>query len=111
MNEGLIIVPQADNDGNSLDGVKRACVGNLIQAFGGCRVSSAEGAWADSDGTLYIEPVSEITTAYEANDYNDQRLRLIALESGIAGKQIAVYVRYASGKVEILQIKADAKAA
>lgn len=111
MNEGLIIVPQADNDGNSLELVKRDVMGRLINAFGGCRVTSAEGAWADSDGTLYVEPVSEITTAYEPNDYNDQRLRLIALESGIAGKQIAVYVRYASGKVEILQIEANAKAA
>jgi hypothetical protein len=111
MNEGLIIVPQADNDGKPLDGVKRDVMGRLINAFGGCRVASAEGAWADSDGTLYIEPVNEITTAYEPNDYNDQKLRLIALESGIAGRQIAVYVRYAGGKVEILQIKASVKAA
>jgi hypothetical protein len=104
MREGMIVVPQADNSGNSLESVLNETMRDCIQAFGGCTVVPATGAWVGDDGQLYKEPVYQVVAAYDPSVQADALLRRFAVKAGSAGKQLAVYVRYASGSVEIISL-------
>jgi len=103
MKEAMVICPQRDNDGHGLGHVKHYAVLSMCKAFGGCTVSSAQGTWEAPDGTLVTEPVWQLVSAYdEADKANDAKLTSVALYIGHEGKQQAVYTRYASGEVAIL---------
>lgn len=104
MREALLIVPEKDNAGHSLAHVKRDAVTNLIYAFGGCTVRKAEGSWLSKEGKLHSEPVFELVAAYEPSQHNDEALERIARVVGEEGKQEAVYVRFASGDVRIIEM-------
>ena len=101
MREALIILPKADNHGHDLTQVRNATLTRMIDAFGGCTVRDAQGYWVDK-GKLYNEPVTELVSAYAPTEFNDQTLREIATHAGHDAKQLAVYVRFASGEVELI---------
>lgn len=105
MREGLIILPQQTNEGESLDALRTATVADLVDRFGGATVRNAVGSWRDDSGKLYQEPVWELVTAYEPTPDNDALLKAIAADVGRAANQLAVYLRYASGNVEILDTR------
>lgn len=112
LKEALVTVPKYDNAGQSLDHILDDVMLQMVDAFGGCTVIEAKGAWRGPDGKLYAEPVNQVMSAYEASGENDAMLRQIAVLAGEAGAQLAMYVRYASGNVEIIKIDAvTAKAA
>lgn len=110
MREGLINVPKFDNDGNSLDHVVTDAVESLATLFGGVTVVEAMGSWFH-EGKLYREPIMQIMTAYTPSKENDKLLRTVAATIGVKAKQIAMYVRLASGEVEIIGIQAKSKRA
>jgi hypothetical protein len=101
MREALIILPKADNHGNDLANVRKATITRMIDAFGGCTVRDAQGYWMH-EGKLFNEPVTELVSAYAPTDFNDQTLREIAENAGHAAHQLCMYVRYASGDVELI---------
>jgi hypothetical protein len=111
MREGMITVPEFDNDGKSLDWLVDGVMTVLAGKFGGATSVRASGCWIGPDGKPYREPVVQIITAYEPSEEGDAFLRNTAQRTGEVGKQLAMYVRYASGTVEILTITAKAKAA
>lgn len=102
MREAMIILPNANNDGVQLHDVQDFLAEQLIEAFGGCTIRAAFGAWHAPDGKTMREAVSEFVTACEPSVENAARLRAIACHIGEVAHQLAVYVRYASGDVEII---------
>jgi hypothetical protein len=102
LRESLITVPVNDNDGHSLAAVSEAAQMQLAHAFNGVTTIAACGKWIDAKGKIFAEPVTQLITAYEPAPRNDAILRGIARDIGREAKQFAVYVRYASGDVEIL---------
>ena len=104
MREGLIILPQADNSGNSLETLGNDLAASIGRAFGGCTVTEARGIWVDH-GEVYDEPVWQFTVAYSPSDENDRQLRRLAQSYGLAAKQLSIYVRLAGGSVEIIDLQ------
>ena len=111
MREALIICPQHDNEGNSLQRVKHYAELSLCKAFGGCTVSSAHGSWVDPNGKLVSEPVWQLVSACEPSPENEAKLENIARYIGREGRQQAVYLRHANGNVSILETAPVAQAA
>jgi hypothetical protein len=103
MREGLIIVPQHDNDGHSLQHVKHYAELALAKSFGGVTVNSAKGSWVNPRGELVTEPVWQMTVAYDPTPANDAKLASVARYVGHEGKQHSVYLRYADGAVQIME--------
>lgn len=103
MREAMVICPMQDNEGTSLGEVRKAAVRMLVEAFGGCSVVPAEGAWRnDADGSIVEEPVWQLIAACDGTNDCARKLDDVARFIGRAAKQWAVYVRYASGNVAIL---------
>lgn len=102
MREAMIIVPKADNDGRDMLDVQRVVATRLVKAFGGATIREAFGAWEGPDGQIVSEPVWEVIAACEPDYANEVTLRLIARYVGEAARQWAVYMRHASGEVEIM---------
>jgi hypothetical protein len=111
MREGLLIVPQRDNDGKSLQHVRHYAELALAKSFGGVTVSNAKGSWVSPSGELVTEPVWQLVAAYEPTAQNDAKLDSVARYVGHEGRQQAVYVRHASGEVSIIDTAAGALAA
>jgi hypothetical protein len=101
MREALIILPVKDNNGRSIASAHSNLATRLIDAFGGLTTRAAQGAWVDH-GKLYREDVTEYVVAYEPTAFNDETLREIAIHAGHEAKQLAIYTRFASGDVEII---------
>ncbi len=112
MREGLIAVPKFDNSGNSLAFLAESLMASLAKHFGGVTVIDAIGCWVDPQtGKLYREPVTQVITAYDPScPAHDDFLRGAAKQIGEAGEQLAMYVRYASGEVEIIDTRRPATA-
>lgn len=102
MRESVLIVPKRDNDGGDLAAVQSQAAESLIDAFGGVTVQEATGGWKAPDGTVILEPVWRLISAYEPKPENDKKIKAIAEAIGKAAHQIAVYIRYAGGNVEIV---------
>jgi hypothetical protein len=111
MREALIICPQHDNAGKSLQHVKHYAELALCKSFGGCTVSSAKGSWVSPQGELVTEPVWQLVAACDETVAAHNTLRSIANYIGHEGRQDAVYVRYREGRVEIIDTSAKALAA
>lgn len=111
MREAMIVVPHHDNAGKSLQHVHKNAMQYMARHFGGCTSVNATGSWVSSSGQLITEPVWELTSAYAPSAENDDRLTGVARYVGTEGKQQAVYVRYASGDVRILDTLQSSKAA
>lgn len=104
MREALIILPNADNNGRAIGHAHTNLATRLIDAFGGLTTRQAQGSWLDHD-KLYQEAVTEYVVAYEPTDFNDGTLREIAIQAGREAKQMAVYTRFASGDVAIIDLQ------
>jgi len=101
--ESMIICPQKNNEGKDLSKLSELVTRKLVKAFGGCTQDEAIGSWIDPNtDTLYNERVWRFFSAYSPNAENDNILRSIGEMIGQLGEQFAVYIRYASGNVEIL---------
>lgn len=112
MREARIILPVADNAGNPLDLIHRRLARALCQTFGGATVAETRGMWVSSSGKLYDEPGRAYDVAMADTPENAAMLRAIAMTAGASAGQEAVYVRFASGEVNIIDIPAaDAAAA
>lgn len=103
MREGLITIPNKDNDGTSLNELIEQTMLLLAKRFGGATAIEAQGSWIANDGKLYREPVTQIVTAYDpADEQADNFIFDTAVMVGLKAKQLAMYVRYASGNVQII---------
>jgi hypothetical protein len=103
MREALLVCPKATNNGKPLTGLLDDVAGKLIRAFGGCTIREATGCWLDeASGKVFRDNVWECVAACDVNPNNDTILRSIAEFIGWRGEQLAVYIRYSSGNVEIL---------
>ena len=102
MRESVVICPVTDNDGRSLEALRDLATMALADRFGGCTVREARGCWVCPKGKLYSERVWELVSAYEPSAAHNAALRRIALMIGIEGRQLAVYCKFASGTVEII---------
>lgn len=111
MREAMIILPQHDNARHSLQHVRHYAEKALAAAFGGFTVTNGKGGWINSRGELLSEPVWQFTVACEPTPQDDAKLTSIARYMGTEGKQDAVYVRYASGDVQILETDKTVKKA
>jgi hypothetical protein len=101
MREALIVLPNLDNNGQSIAVAHKRLATRLIDAFGGLTTRQAQGAWVNH-GKLYREDVTEYVVAYAPTAFNDGTLREIATQAGNEARQLAVYARFASGEVEII---------
>jgi hypothetical protein len=112
MREALLICPTHDNSGRNLAEVRDQVAETICKEFGGCRIRNAEGTWRNDNGRVFREPVWEIVAAYDELDGgNDAIMRNLAVEVAMKGKQEAIYVRFASGAVEIIDTYSMVKAA
>lgn len=104
MREGMIIVPKYGNDGAPLMALVDECIQSMADAFGGVTVREAHGAWRDKAGKMHAEPVFELVSAYDPESLaDDAALTDVARTVADKGNQLAVYIRYASGEVEIVE--------
>lgn len=101
MREAMLIAPVNDNNGASLRGELDQTVATLIDTFGGVTISDAFGSWSNG-GKVVTEPVKQLVVAMDQTPENDSKFRFIAESFGRLARQLAVYVRYASGSVEII---------
>jgi hypothetical protein len=106
MREALIICPKHGNDGADLLPVRAHVAKRLMRAFGGCTVREAAGMWEGPDGADYCEPVWELVAACEPGPDAEATLRDCAADVARLGNQLAVYVRFPSGDVEIINTAA-----
>jgi hypothetical protein len=114
MREGLINVPKFFNDGvTTTADIVETAIGAAVQLFGGATLNEAEGFWRDpATGKLHREPIWQIIVAYDEQDHHQNGLvKNLAIEIGRMTEQLAMYVRYASGEVEILDFQPEAKQA
>jgi hypothetical protein len=111
MREARIILPKLDNNGSDLSFAHAALARDLCQTWGGATASDTRGMWVGYDGTLYDEPGTAYDVAMDATDENATALRNLAVRYGRLCGQEAMYVRYACGKVEIVDTRREVAAA
>lgn len=106
MREGMIVVPKFDNSQRPLQALHAEVLQGAVEGFGGVTMREAYGAWQDpKTGQKYLEPVVEFVVAYDPDSLDgDAKLTDLARLVGDKGRQEAVYVRYASGDVEIIDM-------
>jgi len=99
-----VILPKLDNDGQDLQAVHYGLRRSLAKAFGGYTALDSHGGWIDDSGKLYDEPGVTYQIACEPSDANRETLRQIAVSHGRAAAQLAVFVSYACGTAEIIDL-------
>lgn len=104
MREARLILPNRDNDGNTLAQCHAYLKGALIGAFGGYTATPSQGGWKGPDGRIY----EEAGTAYDVAvaDGCESYLRELAGNIGRMARQEAVYLRQPNGVVEIVDTSA-----
>lgn len=110
MREAAIIVPRHDNLGREIPAVLAQACETLMSIFGGATIVQAQGYWKGAIGTV-IEPVNHVTVAYEPSLHADLALQTVARDVAVAADQECVYVRYADGRVELVEQTSRVKAA
>lgn len=103
MFESELIIPKLDNDGHSLDALRDSIALAMSDAFGGVTMRDSNGAWRDSNGKLYREPVTELISACEPDAKSDATLRSLADRILTEGHQKAAYVKFPDSHVEIVE--------
>lgn len=100
-----IILPERDNDGESLEGVHAQLRKQLAEKFGGYTALKTVGGWIDQRSGKLFE---EIGTTYQIGmadtGANSATLRHIAYNIGIMARQLAVAIVLPSGEFEIIEI-------
>jgi hypothetical protein len=102
MREATIILPNRDNHGNPVDHAHHGLQHDLANKFGGFTYADVHGAWVNEKGTLVYDTSRAYTVALEHTGYTTMTLRTLAIRYGQQAGQDCVYVRYASGDVELV---------
>lgn len=78
----------------------------IVARFGGFTRTTGQGSWQDPapGGRFYKDDVALYAVAMEPTPANDEALDDIAVAAGASARQVAVYVRHASGEVVILDV-------
>ena len=97
MKEAKIILPIANNSGESIDVLHNRLKKALCRLFGGYTATASNGGWMSPDGTLYEEPGVVYTVAMDSA--GNGRLRVIAQALALLASQECIYVQYTSGQV------------
>jgi hypothetical protein len=105
--EGAIALPLKGNNGENIDAARDAAIDALVREFGGATVLNGCGYWRDGHGKLMPEPVSFVPVAYVNVPEGDAALRKIARHFARDAGQALVYVRFASGVVELVGAARD----
>lgn len=105
MREARIILPKADNHGQPLDLAHADLARALCRNFGGATATATRGMWVSDDGKLYDEPGIAYDVAMDDTPANREIMRALAVAYGRRCGQEAMYVRYASGDVAILDTR------
>lgn len=98
--EAVLIVPSNDNSGQPIPEILDRALRLCDRAFGGVTLTQGTGQWQGQR-----EPVNLLTSAMESSADNDRKLRIIAMSIGRLAAQQAMYVRYANGDVDILDVQ------
>lgn len=104
LKEAKIIFPLKDNDGNSLDTLNDDLITEIIHEFGGISVSNSLGYWLDCNGDLFKDYVNELVFACDDNATVDEKINNLAIKYGQLAKQLAIYVKYPSQDVDIIDL-------
>lgn len=96
-----IILPERDNDNQSLAWQHQALQDQLIANFGGYTMTKGHGAWARPDGTTQRETVQVYDIAMERAD--TPTLRAIVADIARDAKQDCVMMVTPNGDVEFVK--------
>lgn len=104
MREFRMILPVADNSGQSLEAEHRALQTLLCKHFGGYTATQALGGWCPSPGVHQSEHVTVYDVACEWKNYafEADTLRSLARNIAALAKQKTVYLRLPDGTVEFI---------
>ena len=102
LREARIILPNADNDGLPLTMAHAGLARTLCATFGGLTAVPVRGMWVGPNGKLYDEPGTAYDVAADDTPANRAALIQIARDVGQRCQQEAMYVRFPSGDVTIL---------
>ena len=105
MKEACVIIPKTNNDGQCLEWLRDKTVKHFCQYFGGATVIETQGYWLNDSGELFADAGWQIVTACKDDRRARWHIRYVARDVLIAGKQQAVYMRYASGEVEFMELR------
>ena len=108
LREARIILPTTDNNGNTLEHVKRALEMELAKTFGGYTIiMTGRGGWMDphNDNSFARHAITEaiwiIDVAVEDGPLQLE-LFIIARNLKIAARQDAIYLRLPNGEVHFV---------
>ncbi|AVX04365.1 hypothetical protein MXMO3_01840 [Maritalea myrionectae] len=103
MNKVEIIIPQNNNQGESLSPVIDGVKANFCNVFGGYTAIDAEGGWISNDGELFKEPVTVIFSA-ATQDKNADAEILVAIAQDVLAitDQLAVFISI-DGQAQIIE--------
>lgn len=103
LREAQIVLPTVNNAGQSLAKAHSDLTRSIIAKFGGVTITEGKGAWTAEDGKLFAEPVDIYTFAAPTD--NNSRQWISARAYALLGEagQLAIFVRYPDGEVEIVE--------
>lgn len=101
-----IILPEYDNDGNTVIDAHRYLQKALSEMFGGFTSLRSSGGWVDpKSGTLHTEPGKVYQVAMDSHEWAMGELRHIATTAGIMARQKAIFVVFPTAEVEIIDLE------
>jgi len=96
------VAPQRDNDGREIEGALTSLEKALCHYFGGFTRLESYGGWFDG-GKVVREAVYVYDVACDLTNDTAVKLRHLAVALLRDARQQAVYLRYPSGYVEIVE--------
>ena len=105
LREARIILPYDTGDGEADRKAHAFMAEQLTKHFGGFTVFSGQGAWAKDEKTIVYDEVKIYDVAAQVQRHPEDQLRRIAREAGMLLDQDSVYIRYADGKVDIIELR------
>ncbi|MEQ8308035.1 MAG: hypothetical protein RIA09_15875 [Hoeflea sp.] len=103
-----IVLPKVGNNGDSINHAHGFLKTELCRKFGGFTALESSGGWIDPEtGNAYLEPGITYQTGMADTPENVAALLKIAIQVGVAAKQLAMAVTLPSGEFQILQTGVD----
>lgn len=99
-------LPNADNNGATLNDVHASLQSTLIDTFGGFTATQTLGGWKSDDGAVYIENGTSYAVAAPDDAATRDRFEFLATFYGKLAEQIAVIVVHGNGAVAFLDCNA-----
>lgn len=101
-----IILPEYDNNGDSVIEAHRYLQKALSETFGGYTSLRSQGGWVDpKSGQVHTEPGKVYQVAMETDDWSVGELRAIASLAGTMAFQKAIFVVFPTHDVEIIDLE------